>query len=221
MGKIRIVLADDHMILRKGLRSLLEAEKRFEIVGEGENGNEVVRLVDELDPDIIVMDISMPNLNGVEATKRVKKHHPDTKVIILSRHKDEEFIFQALNAGADGYLIKESAPSELISAIESVLRGDSYLSPSVSRVVVDDYIKKANHTELVDKFESLTSREVEVLQLLAEGFSVKEISENLHVSKNTVNSHRTHIMEKLDIHSTAKLIQYAIQKGLVERKNDF
>jgi len=194
MGKIRIVLADDHMILRKGLRSLLEAEKRFEIVGEGENGNEVVRLVDELDPDIIVMDISMPNLNGVEATKRVKKHHPDTKVIILSRHKDEEFIFQALNAGADGYLIKESAPSELISAIESVLRGDSYLSPSVSRVVVDDYIKKANHTELVDKFESLTSREVEVLQLLAEGFSVKEISENLHVSKNTVNSHRTHII---------------------------
>lgn len=220
MNKIRIVLADDHMILRKGLRSLLEAEKQVEIVGEGENGNDVVRLADKLDPDIIVMDISMPKMNGVEATKRVKKRHPNIKVIILSRHREEEFIFQALNAGADGYLVKESAPSELISAIESVQRGDSYLSPSVSRLVVDEYIKKAKNTELVDKFESLTAREMEVLQLLAEGFSVKEISENLYISKNTVNSHRTHIMDKLDIHSTAKLIQYAIQKGLVESKND-
>lgn len=221
MNKIRIVLADDHMILRKGLRSLLEAEKHVEIVGEGENGNDVVRLADELDPDIIVMDISMPKMNGVEATKRVKTRHPNIKVIILSRHREEEFIFQALNAGADGYLIKESAPSELISAIESVQRGDSYLSPSVSRLVVDEYIKKAKNTELVNKFESLTAREMEILQLLAEGISVKEISANLYISKNTVNSHRTHIMEKLDIHSTAKLIQYAIQKGLVESKNDY
>ena len=216
---MKLMIVDDSNIMRETIETYLQNEN-VDVVGKAADGKEAIELFKSCSPDVITMDISMPKMNGVEATKRVKKRHTKIKVIILSRHREEEFIFQALNAGADGYLIKESAPSELISAIESVQRGDSYLSPSVSRLVVDEYIKKASNTELVDKFESLTAREMEVLQVLAEGFSVKEISANLYISKNTVNSHRTHIMEKLDIHSTAKLIQYAIQKGLVEGKYD-
>jgi DNA-binding NarL/FixJ family response regulator len=216
MGNIKVLLADDHTIVRKGLRSLLEDEDGIEVIGEAEDGREAIKLAEKLHPDIVLMDIAMQGLNGLEATRQLKRLHPEIKILILSMYANEEYVFQTLQAGAEGYLVKKAAPSELVLAIKSVHQGNSFLSPSISRTVIDEYIRRANEIdEGDDAFKNLTARETEVLQLIAEGRKTREIAELLYISIKTVETHRSHIMDKLGIHSTAELTQYAISKGII------
>jgi two-component system response regulator NreC len=216
MDKIRVLLAEDHTIVRKGLRSLLDGEAGIEVIGEAEDGREAVEKVGQLLPDVVLMDITMPSLNGLEATRQIKKRFPEVKVVILTMHANEEYIFQILRAGASGYLVKQAAPTELLSAIQAAYRGESFLSPSISRKVIEEYIQQAEATAEKDSYDQLTDREREVLQLIAEGHPNREIAELLHISVKTVGTHRANLMDKLDIHSTAELTQYAIRKGVIE-----
>ncbi len=210
---IRILLADDHTIIRKGLRSLLEKEPEMEVVGEAEDGRKALRLVQELVPDIIVMDISMPNLNGIDATHEIVSKFPEVKVIALSIHSNKRFVAGRLKAGASGYILKECLFDELVQAIRTVIDGGTYLSPRITGVVVEDYVEHLVAT--VDSpLAKLTDREHEVLQLLAEGRTAKQIALELHVSPKTIESNRHNIMAKLDIHSLAELTKYAIREGL-------
>jgi len=216
MDKTRVLLAEDHTIVRKGLRSLLDKETGIKVVEEAEDGREAILKTEELHPDVVVMDIAMPGLNGLEATRQIKKRFPDIKIIILTMHANEEYILQSLKAGASGYLVKKAAPVELISAINAVHKGNSFLSPSISRMVIDEYIRRSKEiSEGEEGFEQLTVREREVLQLIAEGRKTREIAELLYISIKTVETHRAHIMNKLDIHSTAELTRYAIRKGII------
>jgi two-component system, NarL family, response regulator NreC len=216
MDKTRVLLAEDHTIVRKGLRSLLDKETGIEVVGEAEDGREVIAKAEELHPDVVVMDITMPGLNGLEATRQIKKRFSDMKIIILTMHANEEYILQSLKAGASGYLVKKAAPAELISAIYAVHKGHAFLSPSISRMVIDEYIRRSKEiSEGEEDFEQLTVREREVLQLIAEGRKTREIAELLYISIKTVETHRAHILNKLDIHSTAELTRYAIHKGII------
>ena len=216
MKKIRVVIADDHTIVRKGLCSLLEGEGQIEVVGEAENGREAMKKVEQLMPDVVLLDITMPGLNGLETTRQLKKRFPKLKILILTMHDNEEYIFETLRAGASGYLVKRTAPEELIQAIQAVHRGDSFLSPSVSKRVIDEFVRFGNQeVKDDDRFIKLTDREREVLQLIAEGRVNREIAELLHISIKTVESHRAHIMEKLGIRNIAELTQYAIRKGLI------
>jgi len=216
MDKTRVLLVEDHTIVRKGLRSLLDKETGIKVVEEAEDGREAILKAEELHPDVVVMDIAMPGLNGLEATRQIKKRFPDIKIIILTMHANEEYILQSLKAGASGYLIKKAAPVELISAINAVHKGNSFLSPSISRMVIDEYIRRSKEiSEGEEGFERLTVREREVLQLIAEGRKTREIAELLYISIKTVETHRAHIMNKLDIHSTAELTRYAIRKGII------
>lgn len=215
MNKINVLLADDHTIVRKGLRALLETEETIEVLDEAEDGREALKKTQKLLPDVVVMDIAMPGLNGLEATRQIKKQFPAIKVLILSMHTTKEYIFQTLRAGASGYLVKKAAPRDLVSAIQAVSRGESFLSPTISATVIEEYIRGAEKTvKEEDPFEILTNREREVLQLIAEGNSIRKIAENINVSPKTVEVHRSHIMEKLDIHNTPELTKYAIQKGI-------
>ncbi len=216
MKSIRVVLADDHTIVRKGLRSLLDAERDVDVIGEAGDGTEAIALVEQLKPHIVVMDIGMPVLNGLEATRRIIKKHPDTKVLILTMHTNEEYVFEILRAGASGYIIKKAAPTELVAAIRAVKKGESFLSPSISRKVIDEYVQRAGEEKREDAFDLLTDREREVLQLIAEGSSTREIAKKLFISTKTVETHRTHLMDKLDLHGTADLTRYAIRKGIVD-----
>lgn len=208
---IRILLADDHAIIRQGLRSLLEKEPDMEVVGEAEDGRKALRLVGKLAPNIAVMDITMPNLNGVDATRQITSDFPQTKVIALSIHSDKHFVTDMLKAGASGYILKDCLFNEFVQAIRSVAGGISYLSPKITGMVVSDYVERllANHSKPM-----LSKRENEVLQLLAEGRSTKKIAMVLHVSPKTVEANRRQIMEKLNIHSIAELTKYAIREGL-------
>jgi len=215
MTKTRVLLAEDHTIVRKGLCALLDAEPSIEVIGEAQDGREALLKAEQLHPDIVLMDISMPGLNGLEATRQIKKRFPEVKVLILTVHSDEEYIRQILRAGASGYLVKQAAPHELISAIEAIQRGESYLSPSVSKKVVQEYVQHAAGAAEEDSYERLTDREREVLQLIAEGNSTRDIAELLHLSVKTAETHRARLMRKLDIHSTAELTQYAIRKGVI------
>ena len=216
MGNIKVLLTDDHTIVRKGLCSILEGEAGIEVIGEAEDGREAIKLAKKLHPDIVVMDIAMSGLNGLEATRQIRNLYPEMKILILTMHANEEYILQALKSGASGYLVKKAAPSELVSAIKAVHQGNSFLSPSISRTVIDEYIRRADEiSEGDDAFEKLTARETEVLQLIAEGRKTSEIAELLYISIKTVETHRTHIMNKLGIHSTAELTQYAIRKGII------
>jgi two-component system, NarL family, response regulator NreC len=216
MDKTRVLLAEDHTIVRKGLRSLLDKETGIKVVGEAEDGREAIAKAEELHPDVVVMDIAMPGLNGLEATRQIKKRFPDIKIIILTMHTNEEYVLQTLKAGASGYLVKKAAPDELISAINAVHKGNSFLSPSISRMVIDEYIRRSKEiSEGEEGFEQLTVREREVLQLIAEGRKTREIAELLYISIKTVETHKAHIMDKLDIHSTAELTRYAIRKGII------
>jgi DNA-binding NarL/FixJ family response regulator len=214
MSKIRVLLAEDHTIVRKGLRSILNGEADLEVIGEAEDGREAIRKVEQLFPDVVLMDITMPALNGLEATRQIKKRFPEVKVLILTMHSTEEYIFQILRAGASGYVLKQAAVTELVSAIHAVYGGDSFLSPSISRKVIEEYVRKAE-TVAENNYDRLTDREREVLQLIAEGHSSPEIAELLHISVKTVRAHRAHLMDKLDMHSTAELTQYAIHKGVI------
>jgi len=213
MNKISVLLAEDHTIVRKGLRSLLDAETDIEIVGEAEDGQQAIELVQRLLPDVVLMDITMPILNGLEATRQIKKLFPQVKVVVLTVHSTEEYIFQILRAGASGYVVKQAAVSELVQAIQTVYRGASFLSPSISHQVVEEYGRRAEAME--DKLDRLTDREREVLQLIAEGRTNREIASRLHVTVKTVEAHRAHLMDKLDLHSTAELTKYALRKGMV------
>jgi len=215
MTKTRVLLAEDHTIVRKGLCALLDAEPGIEVIGEAQDGREALLKAEQLHPDIVLMDISMPGLNGLEATRQIKKRFPEVKVLILTVHSDEEYIRQILQAGASGYLVKQAAPQELISAIEAIQSGESYLSPSVSKKVVREYVQHAAGAEEEDSHQRLTDREREVLQLIAEGNSTRDIAELLHLSVKTAETHRARLMGKLDIHSTAELTQYAIRKGVI------
>lgn len=214
MNKISVLLAEDHAIVRKGLRSLLAAEVGIEVVGEAEDGREAIEKASKLRPDVVVMDITMPGLNGLEATRQIKHRLPEVQVVVLTMHTAEEYIFQILRAGASGYVVKRAAPSELISAVRAAYRGESFLSPSVSRTVIEEYVRKAEALAKEDSYEELTPREREVLQLIAEGHSNRGIAELLCLSVKTVQSHRANLMRKLDIYTTAELTQYAIRKGV-------
>ena len=210
---VRILLADDHGIIRQGLRSLLEKESDMEVVAEAEDGREALQLVRQLAPDIIVMDITMPNLNGVDATRQIVGDFPNVKVIALSIHSNRRLVAEMLKAGASGYVLKECLFDELVQAIRSVTAGGIYLSPRITGVVVDDYVEHLS-TKPESQLAILTNREREVLQLLAEGKPTKQIALELHVSTKTIEASRRQIMEKLDIHSVAELTKYAVREGL-------
>lgn len=215
MSRIRVLLAEDHTIVRKGLRSLLDSEADIEVAGEAEDGRQALRKVEQLLPDVVVMDITMPGLNGLEATRQIKKRFPEVKVLILTVHTSEEYVRQMLRVGASGYLIKRAAPAELITAIRAAQRGDAFLSPSISRKVVEEYLQHSGAFADRDSYEKLTDREREVLQLIAEGRSTREIADLLHISVKTAESHRANLTGKLGIRTTAELTRYAIRKGVI------
>jgi two-component system response regulator NreC len=215
MNSIQILLAEDHAVMRTGLRLVLERQHDFRVVGEASDGREAVALAQQHKPDVIVMDIGMPNLNGIEAARQITGSLPQTCVIILSMHSDEAYVLRALKAGARGYLLKESAESDLIAAIRAVHSGKAFFSPAVSRMLVEDYVRQLQDREIEDSYELLTMREREVLQLIAEGKSNKEIAAMLNVSLYTVESHRGNLMEKLNLHTVPELILYAVRKGVI------
>jgi DNA-binding NarL/FixJ family response regulator len=212
---IRIALADDHIVLRAGLRSLLERQRDFEVVGEAGDGRALLRLVDETNPDVVITDIGMPQLNGTEATSQIVTKHPQTRVIVLSMHSDEAYVLRALKVGARGYLVKESAEADLMTAIRTVHSGKAFFSPSVSALLVEDYVRQMRDRGVEDSYELLSPREREVLQLIAEGQSNKDIANLLALSVYTVETHRGNILQKLNLHSVPELILYAVRKGVI------
>jgi DNA-binding NarL/FixJ family response regulator len=214
--RIRVLLAEDHTIVRQGIAALLGTESDMEVVGEASNGLEAIALAKRLSPDVIIMDIGMRQLNGLEATREIKKLFPSMKILVLTMYDNEEWIFQILRAGASGYLIKDSAMTDLTSALRAVYQGDSYLSPSISKMVIEEYIRKAESGEKKGVENLLSGREREILQLIAEGNSIPQISNLLCISKKTVEAHKTHIMEKLNIRDKVGLIKYAIRSGLTK-----
>jgi DNA-binding NarL/FixJ family response regulator len=213
--KTRVLLAEDRKLVRQGLRLLVEQES-IEVVGEVDNGQDAIRAAMDLEPDVVIMDISMPIMRGIEATRRIKKDVPGVKVIILTIHNEESYLFGALDAGADGYVVKGEDVSILIEAIETVMRGEFYLSPEAPADSLEKYEKHKKAGKPTDEFSRLTNREREILQLIAEGFTSKQIGEKKFISVKTVENHRANIMNKLDIHDTAGLVRYAIQIGLVD-----
>jgi len=216
MPTIKVFLADDHAMVRQGLASVLASAPEIEVIGEAGDGQEALKKIRSIRPDVAVIDITMEGLNGLEVARRIRKSHPKIRVLILSIHSQEEYIIEAFKIGASGYLVKEAAVDELIAAIKAVYKGQAYLSPSIARRLIDDYLDKTQvpHTESL--YPRLTDREVEVLQLVAEGKSNSEIASLLNISIKTVSTHRAHIMKKLDIHDALGLAKYAIRKGLVQ-----
>jgi two-component system response regulator NreC len=211
MKRTRILLADDHAVVRQGFKMILGAQADMEIVGEAGNGREAIELAGQLSPDIVVMDVAMPELNGIEATRRLIAANPHTRVIALSMHKDSVYVREILRAGARGYLLKDSGADDLVKAVRAVAGGESYLSPAVSNAVLDDYRK-----HVTNPVDLLTSREREVLQMLAEGKTNKEIAVVLNLSVYTVDAHRGRIMEKLNLHSINELVRFALRNGLID-----
>jgi two-component system response regulator NreC len=209
--KIRILLADDHAVVRQGFRAILAAEPDMQIVGEAANGRDAVEFAERLQPDVVVMDVAMPELNGIEATRRLAESTPRTRILALSMHKDSVYVREILRAGARGYLLKDSIASDLLAAVRAIARGDGYLSPGVSDAVLNDYRR-----HVTDPIDLLTSREREVLQMIAEGKTNKEIATVLNLSVYTVDAHRGRIMEKLNVHSVTDLVRFAVRAGLVD-----
>lgn len=209
------MLADDHPVVRDGLRALLEREADMAIVAEAADGHETVRLAEEHSPDVVVMDLGMPIMNGIEATRRIVARIPHTAVVILSMHQDESYVLGALNAGAKGYLLKDSMRKEVIEAIRAVSQGRSFLTRKVSAILQEDYISELRRRGLEDSYALLTNREREILQLIAEGRTNKEVANVLQIGLTTVETHRTHILQKLDLHSVPELILYAVRKGII------
>ena len=216
MKAIRIVLADDHTVVRNGLRLILEQQPDFQVVGEASDGREVVDIVSSEKPDVVVMDIAMPNLNGIEAARRITGHQPRTAVAILSMHSDEGYVLRSLKAGVRGYLLKDSAQSDLIAAVRCISAGRSFFSPAIRKILQEDFIRQLDDKEVEDTYDLLTAREREILQLVAEGKSNKEIANLLNLSLFTVETHRAHILQKLNLHSVPELILYAVRKGVIQ-----
>jgi len=215
MNKIRVLLADDHQLMRSGIRLMLEREPDISVVGEASDGREAVALAKSLRPHVIVMDIGMPNLNGIEAANQMTQENPELAIMIVSMHPDETYVLRALKAGARGYLLKDSAEADLIKAVHVVANGKSFFSPSVSKVLLDDYVRKLKRSGTDDAYDLLTPREREVLQLIAEGKSNKDIANLLNLSVYTVESHRSNLMEKLNLRGLPELILYAVRKGII------
>jgi RNA polymerase sigma factor (sigma-70 family) len=213
--RIRVLIADDHGIVRKGLRLQLEQNSMFEVVGEAAEGREAVRMAEELAPDVIIMDIAMPNLNGIQATAQIVKKQAEIGIIILSMYSDETYITRTLAAGAKGYLLKESAEVDLDDAVRAVAQGRPFFSPAIANTLLEDYMRQLQQRGLQDSYDLLTDREKEILQLLAEGKSNKEIATMLNISPNTVETHRTRLMQKLNLHSSAEIVLYAVRKRII------
>jgi DNA-binding NarL/FixJ family response regulator len=216
--RYRIVIAEDHTILREGLRSLLSSHSDFEIVGEAQDGREAIRCVEKMKPNLILTDLSMPRMNGMEAIREIRKQSPETKILVLTVHKTEEYILATLQAGADGYLLKESTHAELLAAVRHVLSGRHYISPGISDKVLEGYLEGRKTLKTKTAWETLTRREREILKLIAEGYKNKEIADDLCISVKTVEKHRANLMEKLNLHNVQELTKYAIEKGLVSRE---
>jgi two-component system response regulator NreC len=216
MSPVRVLLVDDHAVVRAGLRMLLGADPELLIVGEAENGAQGVAMARDLAPEVVLMDISMPDMNGIEATRRIKELCPDVAVLALTMHEDDQYFFEMLGAGASGYIPKRAAPNDLIAAIHAVRSGGVFLFPSVARLLVKDYRQRLERGGSAGVFDILTEREREVLSLIAQGLSNQEIADRLVISIKTVNRHRENIMAKLNLHSRVELVRYAIEKGLIE-----
>jgi two-component system, NarL family, response regulator NreC len=215
MSKLRILVADDHGIVRQGLRFVLEKQADMEVAGEATDGREAVRLAEELNPNVIVMDIGMPQLNGLEAAAQIVKRNTEAAVIILSMHTDEVYLVRALTSGVKGYLVKGSADQDLVAAVRAVAVGKCFFSPVIAQMLAEDYTRQLQQKQVQDSYDLLTEREKEVLQLLAEGKSNKEVATVLNVSPYTVETHRTHLMQKLNLHNTAEIVLYAVRKKII------
>jgi DNA-binding NarL/FixJ family response regulator len=215
MKTIRILLADDHTVVRKGLRLLLESQAGFVVIADAADGREAVALAERHAPDVVVMDVAMPTLNGIEAARQITAKQPHTAVVFLSMHADEGYVLKALKAGARAYILKDSAEHDLINAVQAVSEGKAFFSPVISKMLVEDYMRQMQERQVEDSFELLTTREREVLQLAAEGRSNKEVAAILNLSLYTVETHRGNILQKLNLHSVAELILYAIRKGVI------
>jgi two-component system response regulator NreC len=214
MATLRILLADDHTLVRQGLRKVLEERPDWQVVAEAGNGRDAVRLAEEHRPDVAVVDVAMPLLNGIEATRQIARRAPQTRILVLSMYSDEAYVTQILKAGAIGYLLKDSADVDLLQAVQCVAQGKSFFSPAVGRLMADDYARQRGDAA-VDRYESLSDREREIFQLVAEGKTNKEIASLLFISISTVETHRARIMEKLDLHSAAEIVLYAVRRGVV------
>ena len=216
MAKLRILLADDHTVVRQGLRRVLEEQPDWHVVAEADNGREAVRQAEQHKPDVAILDVAMPLLNGIEATRQIIKRVPGVRVLVLSMHSDEAYVTQILHAGASGYLLKDSADVDLLQAVSAVALGKSFFSPAIARLMLDDYVKeRSGEPGVIDRYESLSDREREVFQLIAEGKANKEIAALLFISSSTVETHRARIMEKLDVHSAAEIVLYAVRRGVI------
>jgi two-component system, NarL family, response regulator NreC len=215
MRKTRVLLADDHQLMRSGVRLMLEREPDIAVVGEASDGREAVSLAKTLRPEVVVMDIGMPSLNGIEAALQMTQHNPELAVVMLSMHSDESYVLRALKAGARGYLLKDSAEADLIKAVHVVAGGKSFFSPAVSKVLLDDYVRKLKRSGTEDAYDLLTPREREILQLIAEGKSNKDVANLLNLSVYTVESHRSNLMEKLNLKGVPELILYSVRKGII------
>jgi len=214
--KVRVLVAEDHAVVREGIRMILDAQEDVEVVGEACDGDEALRLARQLLPDVVVMDISMPRMNGVEATQEIKRLYPDMQVLILTMHEEESYVFQLLRLGAAGYVLKRAAATDLVEGVRAASRGEAFLYPAVARSVVQDYLDRMRGGEGTGRYDGLTDREREILVLIAEGHTNAQIADRLFISVKTVQTHRAHIMEKLDLHDRSLLVRYAVRKGLIQ-----
>jgi DNA-binding NarL/FixJ family response regulator len=215
MSPTRVLIADDHPLIRSGLRALLGREPEFEVVGEAADGYQALELVEQLKPDVVMLDVSMPRLNGIDVAQKISEKTPSTRIIIVSIHSDEGYVLRALKAGAKGYLLKASPEGDILNAVRAVAAGQAYLSPEISRLLVEEYVREMRFRGVEDSYDLLSIREKEILQLLASGATNRQVAEMIHVSVATVETHRTNIFQKLGIHSLPELILYAVRKGLL------
>jgi two-component system response regulator NreC len=215
LPKLRLLLGDDHTLMRQGLRKILEERPEWEVVAEVGDGREAVKKCIALKPDVAVLDVAMPLLNGIDATQQIVRKVPETKVLVLSMYSDEAYVTRALQAGATGYMLKDSAGKDLLKGIASLAAGQAYFSPAIARLMLDDYVRRVSGSGVVDRYETLSEREREIFQLIAEARTNKEVAELLEISPATVETHRARILQKLDIHNTAELVLYAVRRGVI------